>query len=29
MRNTLSVILAMAGTLGTAAYAADREIKVE
>ena len=29
MRNTLSVIFALAGTLGTAAYAADREIKVE
>jgi|SRR5579872_6483995 len=29
MRNTLSVIFAIAGTLSTAAYAADREIKVE
>ena len=28
MRNTLSVIFAIAGTLSTAAYAADREIKV-
>jgi SH3 domain-containing YSC84-like protein 1 len=29
MRNTLSVVFAIAGTLSTAAYAADREIKVE
>src|SRR5450631_2390255 len=29
MRNTLSVIFAIAGTLSTAAYAADREIKVD
>jgi lipid-binding SYLF domain-containing protein len=29
MRNTLSVIFAIAGTLSTAAYAADREAKVE
>ena len=29
MRNKLSVIFAIAGTLSTAAYAADREIKVE
>jgi lipid-binding SYLF domain-containing protein len=29
MRNTLSVIFAIAGTLGTVAYAADREAKVE
>jgi lipid-binding SYLF domain-containing protein len=29
MRTSISVIFAIAGTLGTAAYAADREIKVE
>ena len=29
MRNTLTVIFAIAGTLSTAAYAADREIKVD
>ena len=29
MRNTLSVIFALAGTLSTVAYAADREIKVD
>ena len=29
MRNTLSVVFAIAGTLSTAAYAADREVKVE
>jgi len=29
MRNTLSVVFAIAGTLSTAAYAADREIKVD
>ena len=29
MRNTLSVIFAIAGTLSTVAYAADREIKVD
>jgi SH3 domain-containing YSC84-like protein 1 len=29
MRNTLSVVFAIAGTLSTAAYAADREIRVE
>jgi len=28
MRNTLSVIFALAGTLSTVSYAADREIKV-
>src|SRR4029077_5216705 len=29
MRNSISFIFALAGTLGTAAFAADREIKVE
>jgi lipid-binding SYLF domain-containing protein len=29
MRNTLTVVFAIAGTLSTAAYAADREIKVD
>jgi lipid-binding SYLF domain-containing protein len=29
MRNSISVIFAIAGTLGTAAFAADREVKVE